>query len=54
MTRNVLSYAEKLIDEPPRQSKSRKIPNICAGAKCSVMQSEINPDPCPGRFATYA
>ena len=26
VTRNVLSYAEKLIEEPPRQSKSRKIP----------------------------
>lgn len=28
VTRNVLSYAEKLIEEPPRQSKSRKIPHF--------------------------
>ena len=41
VTRNVLAYAEKLIDEPPRQSVSRKIPyfkHLRGGEHMLVMQ----------------
>ncbi|NBP72738.1 MAG: NUDIX domain-containing protein [Alphaproteobacteria bacterium] len=41
VTRNVLAYAEKLIEEPPRQSVSRKIPyfkHLRGGRHVLVMQ----------------
>ena len=41
VTRNVLAYAEQLIDEPPRQSASRKIPyfkHLRGGTHTLVMQ----------------